>query len=327
MSLEVKAGFLQELEAKLSPSVSAATLPGIMSTVSDVLEYYEFSRIIRKDVPFSMDLLDTWLSAMKIEGRSQKTIDSYSYLINRLLKDLQIPIRDITVYHLRSWLTKEKERGMSDVTLENDRRIFSSMFGWLWREGLIEKNPVCNIGTIKAEQKIKEPYTEIELDSLKTSCFSLRDSAIVAFLLATGCRVSEVVQLNREDINFQEKEVIVLGKGKKQRAVFFDDVTAVRLSQYLDSRTDQDPALFINRRKQRLNAGGIRFMLKNLGIAANVGHVHPHKFRRTLATSLIKHGMAIQEVAVILGHKKLDTTMRYVCMDKTTVKNSYHRYA
>ena len=331
MSFEIKACFLRDLERSLSDKVTASTLSAVMSSAADVLEHYEFSRMLRTDEAFSLDLLDTWLTAMKVEGRSPKTIRAYSYLINRLLRDLQVPIRSITVYHLREWLRKEKERGISDGTLKSNREYFSSMFGWLWREGLIEKNPVANIGSIKVQKKIREPYADIELENLKNACMysrlSDRDISIITFLLSTGCRVTEMTQLDRKDINFADKEVTVLGKGNKQRVVYFDDVTSMYLQRYLDSRKDQDPSLFASNLKRRLSQSGVRLMLKRRALDAGVKHAHPHKFRRTLATMLISHGMPIQEVAAILGHEKLDTTMKYIVLDKSQVKNSYKKFA
>lgn len=327
MSFEIKMSFLKELEADLSDKITVNSMSTVMSSVADILEHYEFSRMLRIEESYSLDLLDTWISALKVEGRSPKTIEAYTYLVNRLLKDLQVPIRSITVYHLRNWLTKEKERGISDNTLKGNREVFSSMFGWLWREGLIDKNPVTNIGAIKVQKKVREPYTDIELDQLKFACMSQRDLAIVTFLLATGCRVGEVVNIDKKDINFHINEVTVLGKGNKERVVFFDDVTAMHLKRYIRSRKDDNPCLFCSIRGTRLTDNGIRAMLKVLAEKAGVKNVHPHKFRRTLATMLIKHGMPIQEVAAILGHEKLDTTMKYVCLDKTSVKNSYHKYA
>jgi len=331
MSYEIKMSFLKDLERSLSDKITVSALTDVMSSASDILEHYEFSRMLRIEDSFSLDLLDTWLTAMKVEGRSPKTIQAYSYLINRLLNDLRVPIRSITVYHLRNWLTKEKARGISDCTLKGNREVFSSMFGWLWREGLIEKNPVANIGAIKVQKKIREPYADVELENLKKACgrskLPDRDIAIITFLLATGCRVSEMTQLNRNDINFIAKEVTVLGKGNKERVVYFDGVTSMYLKRYLDSRRDLCPALFANYRLERLTQNGVRAMLNRIALNAGVDHVHPHKFRRTLATMLIAHGMPIQEVAAILGHEKLDTTMKYVVLDKTQVKNSYMKFA
>ena len=328
LSSEVKVSFLKDLERVLEQDVTAAQLPKILSAVSDVLEHYEFTRIVRQNYAYSLDLLDTWISALKVQGRSPKTIKGYSYLIKRLVRDLNVPIREITVYHLRSWLTKEKDRGISDSTLESNRQAFSSMFGWLWREGLIEKNPVSNIGSIKSQKKVREPYQDIEIELLKQAAGSLRNLAIISFLLATGCRIGEVVKLNRTDIDFINKEVTVLGKGNKERVVYFDDVTAMHLEQYLRSRKDNDPALFISKFKKRIAENGIRLMLNTVAEHAGVTtKVHPHRFRRTRATMLIAHGMPIQEVADILGHEKLDTTMKYVRMDKSTVKHDYKKFA
>jgi len=331
MSVEIKMSFLKDLERNLSDKITATALTAVMSSAADVLEHYEFSRMLRVEDSYSMDLLDTWLSAMKVEGRSPKTIEAYSFTIKRLLKDLNTPIRNITVYHLRNWLAKEKGRGISDGTLKGNREVFSSMFGWLWREGLIEKNPVANIGPIKVQKKIREPYADVELENLKAACTQSRmperNIAIISFLLSTGCRISEMTQLNRFDVNFVDKEVRVLGKGNKERIVYFDAVTSMYLQKYLKTRDDLCPALFINNREERLQQNGVRVMLKHVAKNAGVEHAHPHKFRRTLATMLIAHGMPIQEVAAILGHEKLDTTMKYVALDKTQVKNAYRKFA
>ena len=331
MSAEIKVSFIKELEQSLCDKVSASSLSSVLSTVSDVLEHYEFLRILRTEESFSLDLFDTWISALKVEGRSPKTIAAYTGEVKKLLRDLNTPIRNITVHHIRSWLTKEKERGLSDTSLENKRQIFSSMFGWLWREGLIEKNPIANIGAIKVQKKVFEPYTDVEIEKLKEVCANarnpLRNTAIISFLLSTGCRVGEVVKINRSDIDFQNKEVIVLGKGNKQRTVFFDDVTAMYLKRYLDSRKDLYPCLFLGQKINALTEGGIRNMLRTRGASAELQKVHPHKFRRTLASTLIAHGMPIQEVASILGHEKLDTTMKYVKLNKNAVRGDYHKYA
>lgn len=327
MSMEIKVSFLKDLERDLSDKITATALSSVLSSAATVLERYEFSRVLNTDVGGSLDLFDAWICAMKVQGRSEKTIAAYTYLITRLLNDLKTPIRSITVYHLRDWLTKEKARGISEVTLDGNRQVMSSMFGWLWREGLIEKNPVANIGRIKAPKKVKEAYADVEIENLKAACTSRRNLAIVSFLMATGCRISEVTQLDRDQIDFINREAIVFGKGAKERTVYFDAVTAMHLKRYLSDRTDDNPALFLSQRGQRLQPGGVRAMLNVLASSAGVEHCHPHKFRRTLATVLIAHGMPIQEVASILGHEKLDTTMKYIVLDKSFVKNSYKKFA
>ena len=240
---------------------------------------------------------------------------------------MNVPTRSITVYHLRQYLAKEKARGISDRTLEGTRQVFSAYFNWLHREQLIDTNPTANLGAIKYPKKIKVTYSEIDIEKMKFCCKTLRDRAIICFLLSTGCRISEMIRLNREDVDLNNLECTVLGKGNKERTVFLDSVTGMLIRDYLTQRKDDSPALFIGKRKQRLSAQGVRAMMVKLAKASAVDHVHPHKFRRTLATSLIRHGMPIQEVAAILGHDKLDTTMQYVVLDKTDVKNSYRKYA
>ena len=306
MSLESKVSYLKDLERGLAEIITAADLSRVLTVVSDTLQHYELEACGPASSAGSDDLFDAWIAALRIQNRSEKTVERYQYIVGRLLS---------------------KTRGIADSTLEGQRQIFSSFFGWLWREGLVEKNPVANLGAIKVPKKVREAYAPVDLEKLKAACTSPRNMALLTFLLATGCRISEITQLNREDLDFQGKEVIVLGKGNKERTVYFDDVTAMHLKRYLASRTDDNPALFIGKRHERLLPGGVRSMLNKLAAAAGVDHVHPHRFRRTLATMLIAHGMAIQEVASILGHDRLDTTMKYIALDKTSVKNSYRKYA
>ena len=325
MAIEAKALLLKNLEQQLSTAITAADMSKVLSAVSDQLAEYSVDYAttdIRMD-----DLLDAYTAAMQIQGRSEKTIKRYRYLIGRMMEDVNVPTRSITVYHLRQYLAKEKARGISDRTLEGTRQVFSAYFNWLHREQLIDTNPTANLGAIKYPKKIKVTYSEIDIEKMKFCCKTLRDRAIICFLLSTGCRISEMIRLNREDVDLNNLECTVLGKGNKERTVFLDSVTGMLIRDYLTQRKDDSPALFINKRKQRLSAQGVRAMMVKLAKASAVDHVHPHKFRRTLATSLIRHGMPIQEVAAILGHDKLDTTMQYVVLDKTDVKNSYRKYA
>lgn len=325
MAIEAKALLLKNLEQQLSTAITAADMSKVLSAVSDQLAEYSVeyaTQEIRMD-----DLLDAYTAAMQIQGRSEKTIKRYRYLIGRMMEDVNVPTRSITVYHLRQYLAKEKARGISDRTLESTRQVFSAYFNWLHREQLIDTNPTANLGAIKYPKKIKVTYSEIDIEKMKFCCKTLRDRAIICFLLSTGCRISEMIRLNREDVDLNNLECTVLGKGNKERTVFLDSVTGMLIRDYMTQRKDDSPALFINKRKQRLSAQGVRAMMVKLAKASTVDHVHPHKFRRTLATSLIRHGMPIQEVAAILGHDKLDTTMQYVVLDKTDVKNSYRKYA
>lgn len=326
MSMEAKASLLSGLEFKLSSVLTVVDMSKVLEIVSDQLSTYD---VDQQDVCDGTpdDLLDTYITALQIEGKSEKTIERYSYLIKRMMRTVRVPTRQVTVYHLRRYLADEKARGISDRTLEGTREVFSAYFNWLQREGLISSNPTTNLGVIKYSKKVRAAYSEVDIERLKCQCETARDKAIVCFLLSTGCRISEMTQLNRDSVDLVSLECTVMGKGNKERTVYLDPVAGMALKDYLDSRDDDYEALFIGRGTQRLHPGGVRKMLKGLEENTSVEHVHPHKFRRTLATNLIRHGMPIQEVAAILGHDKLDTTMQYVVMDKTNIKNAYRRYA
>lgn len=325
MAMEAKASFLNMMEKRLRTEVSAEMMTRMMSICADVLEGFQMMECRQED-DGQDDLLDSFIAALTVQGRSQKTIDRYAYVLNRMLADLGVQTRHITVYHLRRYIAKEKERGISDSTLEGYREIFSAYFNWLQRETLIDKNPAANLGPIKCPKKAKKIYSDVDIEKLKQHCTNKRDRALIAFLSATGCRVSEVMELNRDQVDLQELQCVVHGKGDKERMVFLDAVTGMQLREYLDSRTDDCDALFVGKGGRRLQPNGVRVMLKKLAEKAEVDHVHPHKFRRTLATNLTRHGMPIQEVASILGHEKLDTTMKYVVLNNQDTKNAYMRY-
>ena len=330
MAMESKVDFLRSAETALAEIVTASDMKKVMRTLADVLEGYDM-RAIDVWSEEEDDCLQCYLSALSVECRSQKTIDRYAYIIGRMMEFVKVPTRKITVYHLRSYMAAEKDRGISDQTLKGYREIFTAYFNWLQRENLIERNPTANLGTVKCEKKEMKTYTKIELEKLNTTTVreedGTRNRAIINFLDSTGCRVSEMTQLNREDVKLDALECVVHGKGKKERVVYLSEVAGMLIRQYLDERKDDDPALFIGRRGARLKPGGVRAMLNRIAGAAGIEHVHPHKFRRTLATELSRHGMPIQEVAAILGHEKIDTTMKYVVLNKDDIKSSYRRFA
>ena len=326
MSMEAKSVFMHSLEQRLSSLLTANDMKRVMEEVADSLSGYTMEAC-----PGSMDdhddLLDAYLAAMEVQGRSPKTVERYRYIIKRMMSAVRVNTRQITVYHLRRYLADEKARGISDSTLDGNRQVFSAYFNWLQKETLIQANPTTNLGAIRCAKKIREVYSEVDLARLQMKAQTIRDRAIIAFLEATGCRISEVVQLNRNDINFSKLECTVLGKGNKERVVYLNEVAAMLLKEYLDQRKDDLPALFTGKGTPRLKPGGVRAMLCKLAGSAHVNHVHPHKFRRTLATNLIRRGMPIQEVANILGHDKLDTTMKYVVLNQSDVAHAYHKYA
>ena len=325
MAIEAKMSFLNQLESKLRITTTADLMTKFLSTVSDVLENFDFHEIANKEE--HDDLLQCYLEAMKVQGRSEKTIAHYSTVIKCMLKDVNVSIRNITVYHLRRHLSHIKEeKHLKDSTLESYRSVYSAFFRWLFRESLISKNPVDNLGTIKVPKVVRDVFTDVDMELLRQSCSNVRDRAIVAFLASTGCRVSELCSLKRDQVDLQNMECIVHGKGNKERTVYMDSVTAMMIRNYLELRTDDSDTLFVTRYGIKFNEGGIRDMLKRLEERSGVTHVHPHKFRRTYATNMARRGMNIQTIAKLMGHDRIETSMTYVMLYKEDVKHDYQHY-
>lgn len=327
MTLEAKKEFTQAIRAEVGDFLTLTQTDKVTGIVDAHLTGYDLNRIgstgaIDTD---SKGLMNAFLDAKKAEGRAPKTINRYSYIIEKALNEIGIPITQISVYDIRRYLMQLSDGGMQSSSIEGIRSVFSSMFGWLWKEGLIQSNPCANVGVIKCEKKERHPFSDYEIQLLLDACNDLRNTAIIRFLLSTGCRVSELCAVNIADLNMKECECKVHGKGNKWRTVYFDSSTLLALQKYMDSRHDDNPALFTGRRG-KLDPQGIRAMLKHIEEKSGVTNVHPHRFRRTLATNLINRGMPIQEVAFILGHDKIDTTMKYVYIEKQNVKNAYKKF-
>lgn len=274
-------------------------------------------------------LLELFIAAKRIEGCSEKSLTYYRMVIDKMFVSLDKAIRDLTTSDLRTYLADyQRERNSSKVTIDNMRRIFSSFFSWLEDEDYILKSPVRRIHKIKTDKTIKETFSDEGLELLRDACDEIRDLAMIDLLASTGMRVGELVGLNKEDINFYERECIVFGKGNSERIVYFDARTKIHLINYLDSRTDNNPALFVSLSSphDRLLIGGVETRLRLLGQKADLNRVHPHKFRRTLATRAIDKGMPIEQVQHLLGHVKIDTTMHYAMVNQANVKNSHRKY-
>ena len=273
--------------------------------------------------------LDSFISAKRVEGCSEKTIEYYSTTITKMLTTLGKWVKDITTDDLRGYLAKyQQNNGSSKVTIDNIRRIFSSFFSWLEDEDYIVKSPVRRIHKVKSGKVIKETFTDENLEVLRDTCGNIRNLALVEILASTGIRVGELVLLNRSDINFNERSCIVFGKGESEREVYFDARTKLHLSEYLSLRTDNDPALFVSLKSphNRLTISEVEKVLRELGKEAEIAKVHPHRFRRTLATMAIDKGMPIEQVQKLLGHVKIDTTMHYAMVNQNNVKNAHRKY-
>ncbi len=273
--------------------------------------------------------MNMFLSAKDIEGCSNRTIKYYKDIILKFIKDVDKPIREITTDDIRLYLSKYKEESnCSSVTMDNIRRIFSSFFSWLEDEDYILKSPVRRIHRVKTAIVVKETLTDENIENLRDECSHVRELAIIELFISTGMRVGELVNLNIDDVNFEDRSCIVLGKGNKQREVYFDARTKIHLQQYLNLRTDEEKALFVSKIKpyHRITISAVESIIRNMGKKLNIKKVHPHKFRRTMATTAIDKGMPIEQVQKLLGHTKIDTTMHYAMVNQSNVKFSHRKY-
>ena len=304
-----------------------------LQKLQEVLEYsfynYEISSKVEETEDDSQKLIDAFVYAKRIEGCSEKTLKYYRTTIEAMTEVINKGVRHMQTDDLRAYLTEYQEKhGSSRVTIDNIRRILSSFFSWLEDEDNILKSPVRRIHKVKTATNIKETYTDEELEKMRDNCVELRDLAIVDMLASTGMRIGEMVLLNKVDINFNERECVVFGKGDKERVVYFDARTKIHLQNYINSRSDNDPALFVTLRAPhtRIKIGGIESRLREIGRSLEIEKVHPHKFRRTLATMAIDKGMPIEQLQQLLGHKRIDTTLQYAMVKQSNVKQAHRKY-
>lgn len=277
----------------------------------------------------SFELLKLFISTKRLEGRSEKTLKYYKSTVEKMMHAINKNVMAITTDDLREYLAAYQNRPtVSKQSVDNVRHNLSSFFTWLEDENYIMKSPVRRIRKIKTTTPIKETYSDDEMERLRDSCKEIRDLAMIDLLSSTGMRVGELVLLNREDIDFNERECVVLGKGEKERMVYFNARTKLHLQEYLKSRTDDNPALFSELRSpnERLEIGGVEVRIRKLGRAIGIKKCHPHKFRRTMATVAIDKGMPIEQVQKLLGHEKIDTTLHYAMVKQSNVKNAHRKY-
>ena len=326
----MKEKLISEIIREMLPLLDNKQLRKLKNT----LETYFFDKSIKvsQDVNTEkeeLDYLEIFLSAKKIEGCSEKTLIYYRNTIQQMLDSVEKSVCSIGTEDLRDYLADyQAEKKSSKITIDNIRRIFSSFFAWLEDEDYIIKSPVRRIHRIKSGSTIKETYTDEQLETMRDNCGNLRDLALIDILASTGMRVGELVLLNKEDISFDERECIVFGKGDKERMVYFDARTKIHLQNYLNSRVDTNNALFVSLKApyDRMKIGGIEVRLRELGKRLNIDKVHPHKFRRTLATVAIDKGMPIEQLQKLLGHQRIDTTLQYAMVKQSNVKNAHRKY-
>ena len=304
-----------------------------MSQLRKVLDYtfrdINVSSKNNEECSGNSELIDIFLSAKKVEGCSDKSMHYYRSTLNNAIRKIGKNTRHITTDDLRSYLNDyQLTSGATKVTVDNIRRILSSFFSWLEDEDYIVKSPVRRIHKVKVGKTVKETYSDEALEQMRDHCEGIRDLALIDLLASTGMRVGELVKLNRNDIDFENRECIVTGKGDKQRRVYFDARTKIHLQRYFAERIDDNPALFVSLLApyDRLQISGVEIRLRRLGRELNIPKVHPHKFRRTLATMAIDKGMPIEQVQHLLGHQSLDTTLQYAMVNQTNVKMSHRKF-
>lgn len=300
-----------------------------MKKLQEVLLKHLMNSDVEKTSVSNMEYLQMFIDAKRIEGCSDRTLGYYQVTVEHLLKTINIEIRKMTTDDLRSYLADyQKINNCSKVTVDNIRRNLSSFFSWLEEEDYILKSPMRRIHKIKTKQQVKEIISDEMIEKMRDNCKTKRDLAIIDLLYSTGIRVGELVRLNISDIDFEERECVVYGKGDKERRVYFDAKAKLHLQNYIKSRTDDNPALFVTLDVpyDRLKISGVEIRMRELGRSLSIPKIHPHKFRRTMATRAIDKGMPIEQVQKILGHSQIGTTMQYAIVNQNNVKASHRRY-
>ena len=325
----MKQNFINDVVQGMLPFLNNAQAEKLQEVLHHTLFNYNVVENEGRENLSEQNLVELFLSAKRIEGCSEKSLKYYESTILAMLNELQKDVKHIVTDDIRTYLTDYQSRKQSSkVTIDNIRRILSSFFSWLEDEDYILKSPVRRIHKVKTGATIKETYTDEALELMRDNCTQLRDLAMIDMLASTGMRVGEMVLLNREDIDFNERECVVFGKGDKERIVYFDARTKIHLQNYLNSRDDDNPALFVSLQKphNRLQISGVEVRLRQYGKLLGLNKVHPHKFRRTLATMAIDKGMPIEQLQQLLGHRRIDTTLQYAMVKQSNVKIAHRKY-
>lgn len=330
MSTDPRAAFVKAVEMSLVGKLPQEELETVMDSVMVVLGSYEITdRCTEIAVPDTENdkLLNRYCACLFVDGKSEKTIKQYRRALMKLSETLGKNFRDMTAYDLRYYLACAKQRGVSNVTLENTRSYISPFFQWLSNEEIIARNPAAAVNSIKCPKKIKLPFSEVELDAMRGACRNEKDRAVLEMLVSTGVRISELSMMNIEDIDFSALTVHVRhGKGNKERRTYTTKIAALYLQRYLESRKDKSNILFTNLKGERMTTFGFRYILGEIAKRAGVDNVHPHRFRRTFASGLAARGMDVQDIQHLLGHTDINTTMCYVYVSDSKISSSYRQY-
>ncbi len=331
--INMKNTIIQEIEQSLLNYLDNSQLDVLHTVLCRCLDKVEIKVVENTGIHISeftnMELINKFIAAKEIEGCSERTTKYYYATLIKMDSMISKNVTHLTTDDLRMYLTEyQKINNCSKASIDNIRRNLSSFFSWLEEENYILKSPMKRIHKIKTDKVIKETYSDETLELLRDNCNNLRDLAIIDLLSSTGMRVGELVRLNINDIDFENRECVVFGKGNKERPVYFDARTKIHLRNYINSRNDDNAALFVSldAPHDRLNISGVEIRLRQLGRKLGINKVHPHKFRRTVATKAIDKGMPIEQVQSLLGHSQIDTTMHYAMVNQNNVKESHRKF-
>ena len=330
MSKDYRMSLIRSVETSLVNHFTPEQVNLISNVLTKVLTEYEIAERCTSLEPYdngNEHIMKQYAACLVVDGKSNGTVRQYVRSCRKLSDVVGKPFKEMNAYDVRFFLAKEMERGLSDQSRENQRANLSAFFQWMTNEELIPKNPILQLKPIKCHQEIRKAFSDIEIDALRSACKTIRERALVEFLLSTGVRVSELVSMKVQDVSPETLTVhVVHGKGNKERITYTTAVAMKHLLAYLHSRTEDGDALFYNRNHDPIEAGGIRKMLYALADRANVDNVHPHRFRRTFATNLSKRGMAVQEIQKLMGHTNINTTLVYIATDDNIVQASYKKF-
>lgn len=330
MSKDYRTEFIRTVETTLINHFDPEQVNLISNVLAKTLAEYEITDRCTSIEPYdggNERIIKQYAACLIVDGKSKNTVAQYVRTCRKLSETIGKPLTEMNAYDVRFFLAKEMERGISDQSRENQRANLSAFFQWMVNEEIIPKNPIAQIKPIKCHQEVKKAFSDIEIDALRSACKSLKERALIEFLLSTGARVSEVAEMKVPDVNIETLSVHILhGKGDKERITYTTAVGMKHLLAYIHSRKETGDALFYSKNHEPIRTSGIRFILNNVAQRAGVSNVHPHRFRRTFATNLSKRGMAVQEIQKLMGHANINTTLVYIATDDSMVQASYKKY-
>lgn len=330
MPKDYRTEFIRTVETTLINHFDPEQVNLISNVLAKTLAEYEITDRCTSIEPYdggNERIIKQYAACLIVDGKSKNTVAQYVRTCRKLSETIGKPLTEMNAYDVRFFLAKEMERGISDQSRENQRANLSAFFQWMVNEEIIPKNPIAQIKPIKCHQEVKKAFSDIEIDALRSACQSLKERALIEFLLSTGARVSEVAEMKAQDVNIETLSVHILhGKGDKERITYTTAVGMKHLLAYIHSRKETGDALFYSKNHEPIRTSGIRFILNNVAKRAGVSNVHPHRFRRTFATNLSKRGMAVQEIQKLMGHANINTTLVYIATDDSMVQASYKKY-